>query len=273
MSKKQKRSFVEKAYTTRRGRLLLNLMMHTGALKLAGAWVRSPFSRGMVKKFIKKNNLDMTPYKETGYKSFADFFIRRKDYTFDAGEDMLISPCDACLSVYPVGEDSSCTVRGGPYALPDLITDETLAARFTGGLCLIYRLRETDYHRFCFIDDGYEKDNVFVRGKLHSVQPIALERVPVYRVNRRLWTTLETEHFGLVGQCAVGAVLVGGIVYEKENARFQKGEEMGRFELRGSTLVQFFEKDAVTLLPEILEATDGERETEVRIGQTVGTKR
>ena len=267
-----KKSFVEKAYTTRRGRFLLNLMFYTGALKLAGLWVRSPFSRPMVEKFIKKNNIDMTPYGERTFKSFAEFFIRQKEYTFDPASETLISPCDGCLSAYRVSKDARFTVKGREYAVSDLLTDDALASRFEGGLCLVYRLRETDYHRFCFIDDGEQGKNVFVKGKLHSVQPVALEKEPVYRVNRRLWTTFKTDHFGLVGQCAVGAVLVGGMVYEKENARVKKGAEMGRFELRGSTIVQFFEKDRIDLLPCFEDATL-ENEREVSIGQAVGTRR
>ena len=269
--KRKKKTFVERAYTTRRGRLLLNLMFYSGALKAAGLWVRSPFSRGMTKRFIKKNDIDMTPYGKREYKSFAEFFIRKKEYAFDGAGDHLISPCDACLSVYGIGKDSVFTVKGRGYTVNELLEEEETARRFEGGLCLIYRLRETDYHRFCYIDDGFQGKKRFIKGKLHSVQPIALEREPVYRVNRRLWTTFESAHFGFVAQCAVGAVLVGGIVYEKENDRVKKGEEMGRFELRGSTIVQFFEKGAVELLPEILELCLDEREVEVKIGQRVGT--
>ena len=265
-----KKSFVEKAYTTRRGRFLLNVMLYTGALKIASLWVRSPFSRPMIKKFIKKNNLDMTPYGDKKFGSFADFFIREKKTSFDASPETLISPCDGCLSVYPVGSDSAFTVKGREYRVFDLLTDPAVAQRFEGGLCLVFRLRETDYHRFCFIDDGFQHENIFVKGKLHSVQPIALEKEPVYRVNRRLWTTFDTDHFGFVGQSAVGAVLVGGMVYEKENERVRKGEEMGRFELRGSTIVTFFEKDAVTLLPQFAAATL-ENEVEVTLGQPIGT--
>ena len=175
-----KKSFVEKAYTTRRGRFLLNLMMRTGMLKVASLFVRSPLSKPMITKFVKKNAIDMTPFGDRKYKSFAEFFIRRKQTSFDAEPGHLISPCDGCLSVYEIRPDSLFTVKGRDYAVSDLLTDEKTAARFEGGTCLVFRLRETDYHRFCFIDDGFQGANHFVKGMLHSVQPIALEKQPVY---------------------------------------------------------------------------------------------
>lgn len=270
MDKKEKKSFVEKAYTTRRGRFLFGALYYTGMLKVAGLFVRSPLSRGMIKRFVKKNNIDMSPYAGQSFSSFARFFARQKTTSFDERPGTLISPCDGCLSVYAIGEDARFSVKGMRYSVSDLITDPEKAKRYEGGLCLVFRLRETDYHRFCFIDDGYEEENVFVRGRLHSVQPIALEHEEVYRVNRRKWTTLRTAHFGNVGVCAVGAVLVGGIVFEKENESFVKGEEMGRFELRGSTVVFFFEKGRVALREDLAAIAGSEEEIEVRLGERIG---
>lgn len=270
MSKKEKRSFVERAYTTRRGRLLLNIMFRTGALKLAGLYVRSPLSKGMIGRFVRKNGVDMRPYEGQTFRSFADFFIRKKTFEYDRAPGALISPCDGCLSVYEIGADAAFTVKGTRYTCADLITDGREAKRFEGGKCLVFRLRETDYHRFCFIDGGRQGESVFVKGKLHSVQPIALEKEEVYRVNRRKWTLLHTDHFGTVGVCAVGAVLVGGIVFERENDRFEKGGEMGRFELCGSTLVYFFARGAIALRKDLEALTDKEEEKEVRCGETVG---
>ena len=63
---------------------------------------------------------------------------------------------------------------------------------------------------------------------------------------------------------------VGGIVNERENARVRKGEEMGRFELAGSTIVQFFEKDRVRLLDEVRQHVERNGEFRVRQGMWVG---
>lgn len=40
---------------------------------------------------------------------------------------------------------------------------------------MILRLCANDYHHYCYIDDGFQGRNHFVKGLLHSVQPIALE--------------------------------------------------------------------------------------------------
>ena len=74
---------------------------------------------------------------------------------------------------------------------------------------MVVRLCANDYHHYCYIDDGFQGRNHFVKGLLHSVQPIALENAPVYRQNRRMWTILDTVNFGKVAQIEIGALLVG----------------------------------------------------------------
>ena len=68
---------------------------------------------------------------------------------------------------------------------------------------MILRLCANDYHHYCYIDDGFQGRNHFVKGLLHSVQPIALENAPVYRQNRRMWTILDTVNFGKVAQIEI----------------------------------------------------------------------
>ena len=118
---------------------------------------------------------------------------------------------------------------------------------------MILRLCANDYHHYCYIDDGFQGRNHFVKGLLHSVQPIALENAPVYRQNRRMWTILDTVNFGKVAQIEIGALLVGGIVNDHENVMMRKGAEMGHFELIGSTIVLLFKKGHIDLLPEFKE--------------------
>ena len=112
--------------------------------------------------------------------------------------------------------------------------------------------------------------NHFIPGELHSVQPAACERFPVYTLNRRCWTLLSTENFGPVVQTAVGAFIVGGIVNEHENARFLRGADMGRFELAGSTIVQFFERGRIRLLPEVRQYIERHGEFRVMQGMWIG---
>lgn len=265
------KNFVDWMYTTVPGRITLKILLHTKILKL-GEWIaKSPLSRPYIKKFIRNNQIDMAPYQGQTYRNFSEFFSRSREKNFvDMEAKHLISPCDGYLSAYPIKNNSRFFIKGSWYRVSDLVTDKKQAARYAGGDCLILRLCANDYHHYCYIDDGFQGQNHFVKGLLHSVQPIACENVPVYRVNRRLWTILDTKNFGKAAQIEVGAVLVGGIHNNGENLIMRKGRDMGRFELIGSTIVLFFEKGQIELLPEIKAAIKGDREYRVTLGQHIG---
>ena len=267
------RSFVEWMYSTKSGRAFLKIMLYSGILKAAEKIARSPFSRPYIKKFIKSNNIDMSDFKGQTYYSFQDFFSRkRKDIVPDRTPEHLISPCDGYLSAYKIKSNSSFFIKGSWYKVKDLVTDEKQAKKFAGGDCVVLRLCANDYHQYCYIDDGFMGKNHFVKGTLHSVQPIACENYPVYRLNRRMWTMLETNNFGKVAQIEIGAVLVGGIVNNSENVLMKRGQDMGRFELIGSTIVLLFEKGKIELIPEILDNIKGDKEFRVVQGQHIANK-
>lgn len=105
------------------------------------------------------------------------------------------------------------------------------AARFAGGICLIFRLMPANYHRYCFIDDAVLEECDAIPGALHCVRPIALEREPVYALNSRAWTLLRTDHFGTVAQIEIGALLVGRIV----NEHSPRARESGAVRKRGAS--------------------------------------
>ncbi|MBR1723238.1 MAG: phosphatidylserine decarboxylase, partial [Treponema sp.] len=147
-----------------------------------------------------------------------------------------------------------------------------LIESFNGGLCLVFRLCATDYHRYCYIDNGSQNGNHFIEGSLYSVQPLAAENFRLYTKNRRSWTLMETENFGKVAQIEIGAFSVGGIKNHLEKASFQKGSEKGYFDLHGSTIVLLFQKDKIKLLEQIQSATEKGLEFRVKIGQHIGNK-
>lgn len=258
-------------YGTGMGRLMLRLMQRGRADRLVVAFLRSRLSKPVVHIYVRRHGLRLDKKQLRSFRSFRDFFARtRRNLLTDMHPEHLISPCDGWLSAFAIDEDSSFEIKGSRYRLRDLLVDEGLSRRYSGGDCLIYRLCPADYHHYCYIDDGYQGGNHYIPGELHSVQPAACARFPVYTLNRRCWTLLATENFGPVVQTAVGAFAVGGIVNERENARVRKGEEMGRFELAGSTIVQFFEKDRVRLLDEVRQHVERNGEFRVRQGMWVG---
>lgn len=259
-------------YGTALGRALIKTLLACGLPKLMAAYLRSGASRGMIPKFIKKHNIRMDDYPQKEFRSFAEFFSRKKAVVeFDPEPKHLISPCDGWLSVYPIAPDSSFEIKGSNYRVCDLLGNSEIAEKFVDGLCLIFRLTPADYHRYSFIDDGRVGGTKFIEGALHCVQPIALEKFPVFRLNRRNWTLLETVNFGPVAQIEVGAMAVGGIVNDLGNGTFKKGQEMGRFELCGSTIVQLFAKDKIELLSEIVEELAPGLEYQVKVGSRIGT--
>ena len=263
-------------YNSAPGRMLLRSLQSSGAFKAAALFLRSGASRPLIAPFIRKNGVDMTPFQGQSYRSFADFFAREKALPpYIEDEDVLISPCDGLLSIYPVTGDMVLPMKDSHYLLSDLLPREETAALFAGGLCLVYRLQATDYHHFCHFDDCVRRETHYIPGQLHSVQPIACRTVPVYRLNRRWWTLMDTDHFGPAAQIEVGAMLVGGVTHAGEPGRFPKGSEMGNFELAGSTIVLLLTAQArcsLTFFPRFAPALEGAGEVAVSMGEGVGRR-
>jgi phosphatidylserine decarboxylase len=145
-----------------------------------------------------------------------------------------------------------------------------MSDRFSGGLCLIFRLEVDDYHRYCYIDDGFKTENTYIKGELHTVNPIALGRYNVYKRNSREYTLIHTDHFGDVVQVEVGAMLVGRICNHHGTAAVRRGQEKGKFEFGGSTIVMLLEKGAAEIDRDILKNSSEGIETVVKYGEKIG---
>lgn len=260
-------------YGTKIGRLCVQIALKAGLDKWVVKFLCSPFSRFLIPIYIFKHQISLEGCEKQKFRSFQEFFAREKVYVeIDLTPNHLISPCDGWMSCYPISKNSTFFIKGFQYSISDLIKDQEVRGQFSGGTCLVFRLCASDYHRYCFIDDGTCGDSHYIPGELHSVQPVACEKYPVYKLNRRVWTLLETAHFGPVVQTEVGAFVVGGIINEIEHSRVFRGMEKGHFDLAGSTIVLMFQKDRIRLLKEIAEATGNGREVRVRQGMCVGEK-
>ena len=158
-----------------------------------------------------------------------------------------------------------------PYTLAELLENDALAARYAGGLCLIFRLSPDDYHRYVYPAAGEQEPTVSIKGVLHSVNPIAAAQ-RVYRRNARRYTLLHTERFGTILEMEVGALLVGRICNHCEDAaRVEKLQEKGYFEYGGSTVILLLEKNRLKLDEDIAEYCARGMECKVRLGERVGT--
>ncbi len=262
-------------YHTVPGRLLLRGLTRPWLSRLAGRWMDSRFSRGMIARFVRRNGIDLAEYEPEEYSSFNAFFTRRirpECRPVDRTPDSLIAPCDGLLSVYPVEADARFAIKGSSYSVPELLGGDEAAARFAGGLCLVFRLCVDHYHRYCYFDDCEKGENIYLPGRLHTVRPIALASCPVFVQNSREYTLMRTAHFGLAAQIEVGALMVGKIENRHGTGRFARGEEKGRFLYGGSTIVLLLEPGAAELPTAYFEATVRGEETPVRLGQKIGAR-
>ncbi|MBR5970654.1 MAG: phosphatidylserine decarboxylase [Lachnospiraceae bacterium] len=281
-------------YRTRTGHLLLRLMRFLRADKLTVLFLRSGISRLMIPSMIRRRRMDRSLFAEETFKSWRDFFLRhKKELVFDAEETHLVSPCDGLLSAYRIRKDGTLRIKGRRYTLEELLTHHTdfakgsrvprvrrdadrtasAVASFEGGCALVLRLTTADYHHYHYFDDCVQHAHSYIEGELYSVQPEALRAYPVFAVNRRSVSLLETEHFGRVIQMEVGAFAVGGIVNHFDEGRHARGEEKGHFDLCGSTIVLLFEKDVLRLNADFREAVSRGQEIRVRTGEKIGVAR
>ena len=258
-------------YGTALGRGLLKAVQGLHLDRLAVRYLRSPLSQPYIARFARKNGVLLSRKELARFPTYRDFFLReRAGRHMDMAPDHLISPCDGRLSACSVAENSSFSIKGSWYRVRDFLEDEALAKGYEGGLCLIFRLCASDYHHYCYIDDGRQGPNHFIEGQLHSVQPIACETCPVFILNRRSWCLLDTDHFGPVVQTEIGALVVGGIVNAPAGPMV-RGREKGYFDLAGSTIVLLLEPGRVALRPELNALLDTGAETRVEQGQWVAT--
>lgn len=261
-------------YRTVAGRILLKALTARWISKTAGFVLDRAVSRCLIPSFIRNNNIDLSEYQPEKYRSYNACFtrkIRPECRPMDMQAQHLMSPCDAKLSVYPITEGALFTIKGGDYSVSDLLGGDEAAKDFCGGYCMIFRLTVDDYHRYHYPDDAAILRTRFIKGKLHTVQPIALERYNFYKRNCREYAILQTAHFGTVAQVEVGALMVGRIVNHKHEGSVQRGEEKGYFCFGGSTVVLLLPPDAVLPDEELLRNTEQGLETVVRCGECVGT--
>jgi len=261
--------FLDFMYGTFFGRILLKLITGSWFSKLVGTYQSSKLSRGMVKKFIKKYDIDMSEFEGEKYDNFNEFFTRkRKVYDFDSAPNRLIAPCDSKMHAYSIDENLVIDVKRSEYTLPELLgTDEDLSS-FKNGHCLVFRLTPSDYHHYVFVDDGTIIESRRIDGELHTVHPIAYH-AKIFSRNTREIHKLITAHFGEVYYAEVGALCVGKIV-NKECKDFVKGEEKGYFQFGGSTVIVLV-KENVEIDRDILEQSEKNIETIVRCGMGIGT--
>lgn len=260
------------AYGTVFGRFLAKtILCRKFVSNIYGAWQKSRFSKKKVQKFMSHYGITADDCTKTSFDNFNDFFTRqRKPQPDTTAENELPAIADSKLLALPIDENSVFSIKGVPYTTEELLEDTALAKQFVGGMCLIFRLAPTDYHRYAYPDRAKQSPSVKIRGVLHTVNPIA-GTMKVYRRNTRQFNLLKTEHFGTVVQMEVGALLVGKIINHNDAvASVSKLQEKGYFAYGGSTVILLMQKDAVRIDEDILRHSAVGIETKVRLGERIG---
>ena len=266
-------NFLKGLYGTVLGRKFLKILINPTISKLGGAVLSTKLSSLLVKPFIKANNIDMSDYTERAYASFNDFFTRdlKPGKRFiNRDKEVLISPSDGRVSVYEIDDNMTLNIKDSYYTIESLTHSKKAANYYKGGTCVIIRLCVDNYHRYCYIDNGYKTTNKFIEGVLHTVNPVACEYYDIYKENSRECSLLHTENFGKVMQIEVGALMVGKIVNYDQVACIHRGDEKGKFEFGGSTIVLLFKKDTVDIDDDLIENTKNGYETAVKMGERIG---
>ena len=252
-------------YNTVLGRCILKIMITKPISNIYAKYLNSGLSKHKIKRFIKKNNINMDEYIEKKYSSFNDFFIRniKPDKRNINIEDNLIAVCDSKLSIYKIDDNSTLKIKNSVYTIEELIGEKRVYK-----YALVFRLCVDDYHHYIFPDDGKVISTKHINGVLHTVQPIAHNKYKVFSQNSREISFLDCENLGDVCYIEVGALMVGKIVNEN-TTHFKKGQEKGHFEFGGSTVIMLINKD-IDFNKKIIENSNNNIETIIKMGTCIG---
>lgn len=247
--------------------------------RIYGAVQSSPISGRKIAPFVKRYGIDSSIFESGPFTTFNDFFIRKflpGKRPFPKEPNILGAFAEArYLGFERLQRDTSLPIKGLKLYAEDVLGHTPGKERFANGPCLLARLCPVDYHRFHFPDSGKASHHHVETGRLHSVNPVALERKPnLFLSNERQITLLETDNFGTLAYVEVGALCVGRIVqsYPFERA-FQRGEEKGYFLFGASTVIVYGEPGAWKPEQDVLEHTQQGHEVLVELGQPIARVR
>ena len=262
-------------YRTIPGRVILKVAISKPVSKLGGLYMNSPFSKYKIKRFIKKNKINMDDYPKIKYKSFNQFFVREimdGKRPFKGKKTDLLSPADSKVTAYTIDENTVLNVKNSKYTIAEIIKNKKIAEEYKNGLCLVFRLSVDDYHHYHFIDDGTILEHHKIRGVLHTVNPITYKSHKVFSENAREYAILDTKTFGKVVQIEVGALMVGKIKNIPGIENFKRGDEKGYFCFGGSTVIMLFKENTIKLDDDIVKNSKENIETKVKLGEHIGSK-
>ena len=267
--------FLKFVYTHTATRVLMRPLLLPAVSRLGGKLLNTKVSAVFAGLFARTHGIDLNKYEKQKFDSYNYFFTRKikaEERPVNREDTVLISPCDGKVSVYPIHENGRFFIKHTPYTTHSLIRDAKLARHYMGGWAVVIRLTVDDYHRYCYVADGEKTYQRRIPGIFHTVNPIANDICPIYKMNSREYCLVKNEKLGTVLMMEVGALMVGKIRnYKKERCQVKRGEEKGNFAFGGSTIIVVTGRDQAMPLLQIAEKIGTAREICVRMGEKVGT--
>lgn len=225
---------------------------------------RSPLAAPAIRAFVKHFTVNMDEAQEASpaaYATFNAFFTRALKpelRPLAAGEDVAACPADGTISQIGAIEDGRIfQAKGHDYSLVELLGgDLSRADAFRNGKFVTIYLSPRDYHRIHMPLAGRLNQMVHVPGRLFSVNPVTVARVPrLFTRNERVAALFDSAQ-GRIGMVLVGAMNVAAIETvwsglvtpphgheigvwnygEQVQVELPRGHEMGRFNM-GSTVI------------------------------------
>ena len=254
---------------------------------------RFPFRKSITRWFVRHYNVDMAEALEpdpNAYPDFNSFFtraLRPEARPVVPKTGQICFPADGAIS--QLGDIRGMQIfqaKGHTYSLVELLGgSEERAGSFAGGQFATTYLSPGDYHRVHMPLSGRLMEMMYIPGRLFSVAPDYTESVPrLFTRNERVACVFQTEA-GPMAVVLVGAIFVGSIetVWAGEITpprgkrikvtsyaasdniiQLERGEELGRFNMGGSTIIVLFGPGCVKwqsgLVPEM----------RVKFGQSLG---
>lgn len=241
---------------------------------------------------VRKFGVDLTEAADAdprNYETFNRFFTRELRPGARVAESdprALLMPADGRISQCgPIENGRIFQAKGQSFTAEELLADAKAAEPFRNGTFATVYLSPRDYHRVHMPWTGTLVETAHVPGRLFSVGPLAVARVPrLFARNERLVCHFETD-FGPMVMVMVGALLVSGVEtiwggveipqyghrvkvtdYRGRGITIERFAEMARFNY-GSTVI-------VLLPPGVADLASGlAAESPVRLGQRLATLR
>jgi len=243
----------------------------SGFSRLYGKLQSTAYSQRKIGKFCEKYNIQLDDFEEGPFVSFNAFFYRKlKPNRRPFPQDTQTMGACAEGRVLGFSKASDCNllnIKNQKVGMPELVGDPDFQM---DGPVLVFRLSPVDYHRFHMMDSAKFESERIIDGDLYTVHPMAWSQRPeVFFRNRRHVFHFQTENFGKIVMIAVGGFCVGRIRTSGSQVNFGRGDEVGWFEMGGSTVIVCGEPGAFHIDPDILTSSQEMIESFTCLGDQV----